>query len=237
MAAVGSLQVFEKTKGWFASSEPRDTDEFISALTSKWKELNRNWIKKREHLVSETGDSTLRPISDSLFILAMSKDLSCIYIGDSKGYIHKTKSFLLSGSGSDLARRHLQSIDNLFSPNNEIEQCLDLVFQCYHFASDDLFVIGVPSIIVVTANDIIDITESCEKLWTQYKNKFYLDLEIQVIKSIPLPQIYIKQPHFLISAFSMPIFFLKKLRQINSSAINFLTTPHYPQITCSSIKL
>ena len=78
MAAAGSLWVFEKTKEWFSSFENSNPDDFLVPLSSKWKELNRHWINNREHQVSETGFGTLLPISNSLFILGMSNDLSCI---------------------------------------------------------------------------------------------------------------------------------------------------------------
>jgi len=66
-------------------------------LAAKWKELNEEWKETRESEIAESEDKSLRPISDSLFVLAKADDLSQIHIGDSEGELHSTTTFILAG--------------------------------------------------------------------------------------------------------------------------------------------
>ena len=181
MVGVGSAWVLEQAAKWIAA-ERFPSDHFLPALTAKWKQLNHEWKKDREREIAESKVQTLRPLSDSIFFLAKSDDLSTMHIGDSEGKLHSTSSFVLSGSGSGLVRHLLESTGQKFSPNDSLEKCLDLTRRCYCAASYDLYVIGFPSIVLVTEKGIRNFTEKCAALWSNAQNKYFSDLTSIALK-------------------------------------------------------
>jgi len=125
MVGVGSVWVLEQAGKWL-SAQNYNHDELLPVLAAKWKKFNQEWKRNREKEIAEAEVQSLRPISDSLFIIGKSDDLSVIHICDSEGKLHSTSTFVLSGSGSDLVRKFLKSTGQKFSPTDSLEKCLKL---------------------------------------------------------------------------------------------------------------
>lgn len=181
VAGVGSVWVLEQAGKWLAAQLP-DYDDLLPDLASKWKELNQEWKENREAEIAEAQVQSLRPISDSLFILAKSNNLSTIHICDSEGKLHATTTFVLSGSGSDLVRQLLESTGQKFSPTDSLENCLDLTWKCYRAASCDLYVMGFPSVVLITAQGIKNLSEQCAALWSDTEKNYFINLKSTVLK-------------------------------------------------------
>jgi len=173
MAAVGSHWVFTKAQEWLNSQAKDRLGNWMRDLASLWKELNLKWKEERCCEISDTVKRTLRPLSESLFLLAQTKNLGSITICDSEGNLHQTESFILSGSGTDLVRNLLQSTGQIFRPSDSLRTCLDLVEKCYRVAGHDLYVIGLPAIAIVRSEGIIDFTNDCEQIWLECERQYF----------------------------------------------------------------
>ena len=173
MAAVGSRWVFTKTQEWLNSRPEDKLGNWVRDLASMWKELNLEWKERRSCEISDTVNRTLRPLSESLFLLAQTNNLASIQICDSEGNLHQTESFILSGSGADLVRSLLQSTSQIFRPSDSLRTCLDLVEKCYRVAGHDLYVIGFPAIAIVRSEGIIDLTNDCEQIWFKFEKQYF----------------------------------------------------------------
>jgi len=173
MAAVGSRWVFTKAQEWLNSRPEDKLGDWIRDLASMWKELNLEWKEKRSCEIRDTVNRTLRPLSESLFLLAQTNNLASIQICDSEGNLHQTESFILSGSGADLVRSLLQSTSQIFRPSDSLRTCLDLVEKCYCVAGHDLYVIGFPAIAIVRSEGIIDLTNDCEQIWFEFEKQYF----------------------------------------------------------------
>ena len=183
MFGIGSVWVLEQAGKWLALRKP-DFATLLPELALKWKELNRVWKKNRTVEITQAEIQSLRPISDSLFLFAKSDDLSTIHICDSEGKLHTTTTFVLSGSGSDLARQLLEATGQKFSPTDSLESCLDLTWKCFRAASYDLYVIGYPAIVLLSKYRIINLAKQCKVLWDRNGKSYFDSLSLSAVESL-----------------------------------------------------
>jgi hypothetical protein len=174
MAGVGSYWVLTKAYQYIVEEQKNDFD--LIALASKWKSLNDKWRENREQELSEAENTTLRPISDSLMILARQDNLKHIHIIDPNGVLHKTSAFVLSGSGGEWTRRYLDNTKKIFEPSDSLSDCFELIQSCYNVSSHDLYVTGIPTITIVKANKIFDLTDTCRSQWEKCKTNYFDNL-------------------------------------------------------------
>jgi hypothetical protein len=177
IAAVGSRWVFTEAQEWLNSRPEDKLGNWIRDLASMWKELNLEWKGRRSSEISDMSITTLRPLSESLFVLAHTNNLASIQICDSEGNLHQTESFIISGSGADLVRNSLQAAREIFRPSDSLETCLDLVEKCYRAARHDLYVIGFPAIAIVRSEGIIDFTKDCEQMWFEFGKTYFENIK------------------------------------------------------------
>jgi 20S proteasome alpha/beta subunit len=113
----------------------------------------------------------------------MSDDLSTINIGDGDGKLYSTSSFVFSGSGSDLVMHFIMRTEKKFSPSDTLEECIELIWQCYRVASADLYVTGFPSIAVVGEKGIRDFSKRCSAIWNRIESNYFTDLKLMIKES------------------------------------------------------
>lgn len=159
--------------------------EHLSRLADQWQGLSQSWKEQRQQDAMTQGDETLRPLSDSLLFLTMTSDINTIHLIDSDGNLHATSSFALAGSGSHLLRNYLETKRDTFSSRQSLQESISLVTACYRAARCDLYVIGYPSIIVVTETSIIDLAKQCAALWRHADQQYYDGL-IELARNLDL---------------------------------------------------
>ena len=171
MVAVGSTWVFHESYQWLKRQKKKKN--ILKPLSAKWEKLNDRWKKNRKKEIKKTKNKTLRPVSDSLLVLAQQTDLETIHIIDPKGKVHETKSFVMSGSGADLTRHYLKKTKKTFKPKDSLDKCLKLLQECYQASGHDLYVTGFPVITIVQQRKIIDLTKQCEQTWKDCEQKYF----------------------------------------------------------------
>ncbi len=125
MAFVGSSWVFHSFVHWLNTHSL--FYYIIKDIPDKWKELNVQWKTNREIEMADADQKSLRPVSDSLLFIARQKNLKTIYVIDYSGNSHLTETFVISGSGSDIAGAFLKSEGKIFSLANSLKDCMELM--------------------------------------------------------------------------------------------------------------
>ncbi len=176
MAAVGSGWVFQQAQELVESRALSDHDDWLSLLSDSWRVWTERWKRERQKELEREGSSTLRPVSDSIFVLVRQEDLCSIVIGHGKGKLHQTSSFVISGSGSIWVRDYLAASGQIFDAGDTLEKCFILVADCYRKAQQDLYVVGLPSVVVVTDEQVLDLSGQCERLVSQLSYSYFQQL-------------------------------------------------------------
>lgn len=182
-AAIGSRWIFVEFCQWYKKQDI-DPSDVMTNLATKWMELNTFWKSERESELKEADVSTLRSVSNSLLIMCQGEHPDTISIIDSAGKISQTSTFVFSGSGSYLVENYLSTSGKSFQPSFSLNECLSLIYKCYDVACEDLYVIGLPSILVVTANGIVDISQDCASIWRDCNQRFFKELTNTIQKKI-----------------------------------------------------
>jgi 20S proteasome alpha/beta subunit len=175
MVAVGSSWVFHEAYAWL--KKQRKKKGIIGPLSAEWKKLNVNWKRRRARELKKEKHTTLRPVSNSLIVIAQQANLDVIQIIDPKGKIHETKSFVMSGSGAELARHYLSAKEKSFKQSDTLNNSLNLLRECYRAASHDLYVTGIPAIVIVKKAGILDLTKQCEEVWQECESRFFVRIK------------------------------------------------------------
>lgn len=183
IVGVGSMWVLDQLHNCLHNHhfQPKN---LLPHLASKWREFNQEWKTKRQREIAEADARTLRPISDSRFIFATSDDLSKIQICDSEGNLNSTSTFFLCGSGSDLVWHFLKSTNQQFSPTDDLGDCLELVWKCYSHASNDLYVVGLPSLFLLTNKTLINFNNICSEIFNKTRVKYFTDLTSTIMSTL-----------------------------------------------------
>lgn len=176
LVAVGSRWVFAQFHEWIETGKDMNRENLVDAFSTKWAQLNQNWKKRREKEAAKSDAGTLRPISDSLFILVQLRDLSSIYIVDQEGNTHISRTYVLSGSGSSFVRHFLETEGKSFRCDDSLLQSSRLMRDCYGVAKQDLYVTGLPALVAATANGFFDFSRSCERVQKECEKKYFADL-------------------------------------------------------------
>ena len=172
--SIGSLQVFSNFCEWL---ENDDNNKGLDSLAEKWSEINNEWKNTTKHEIDTSDLSTLRPISDSVLFVCKVNELTSIYIIDASGKINQTSTFVFSGSGTYLVTQFLQTTGSYFDSTNSIQESFLLLQKCFLVARNDLYVSGFPSIIAVTPNNVIDLSDKCADFWFECENLYFDNLQ------------------------------------------------------------
>jgi hypothetical protein len=178
---VGSRWVFRSFNIWLEKQQPQKY-QHLQKISSKWSELQNEWLEKRKEMLEQYSANTLRPASNSLLILVSPKDIKTITAIDTHGNVRNSSSFVICGSGSDLVAKFLKNSNKLFAPSNKLDETFKLAFDCFDVASDDLYVIGIPSIMIVYNDQVIDFSNQCEIIWKKTKTKYANELKKAIRK-------------------------------------------------------
>jgi 20S proteasome alpha/beta subunit len=148
----------------------------------KWKDLNGEWRAKRETEAQHENSGTLRPISNSLLVIARQSNLESISIIDHDGKLETTQTFVISGSGSYLVEQFLRQSEKSFSPAMTLDDCFDLLQGCYRVLSRDLYVIGYPAVVLVSHSHIRNFSDECAKIWSNQDRQYFGKVKKKLFK-------------------------------------------------------
>lgn len=176
MTSIGSNWVFREFTKWLETSQITNNN-MMQLLPLKWAELSASWRDRRTKETSELRSGTLRPISHSVCLMGWGKDLQSVFVFDEHGNFEKTSTFLISGSGSLLVEHFLNVSGNTFRPNDSLDQCFDLVEECFSIASQDLYVMGQPVIALLTPSRVLDFTEQCTHVYLKHSKGYFNDMK------------------------------------------------------------
>lgn len=173
-ASVGSLWVFQRFCSYLNGIRSFNLKN-LEPILPKWVQLTKEWKNRNKDPVNNVTNN-LRQLSDSYCIFARTNNLNEIYIIDYEGNIDKSSSYIFAGSGSYLVEQFLCCNKKTFNPLSPFKNTLKLLLECYRIASRDLFILGFPSIIVISNERIFDFSVEVSKLYSRSNAQYYKNM-------------------------------------------------------------
>ena len=147
------------------------------ALVHKWKSLCKSWKSGRQE-ENIKGGNVLRPLSDSLLIYAQTNDQHNFHVIDNIGNYHSSPNVIIAGSGSYLIHESIKMHKiELPAHDSEFSDCIDFIEYCCKVGSCDLYVTGIPTIVQIKENRILDLTGNCQERWENIYHQYFEEIK------------------------------------------------------------
>lgn len=182
-AGLGSVHVVREGIR-FLQAASGDIDEALlrGPLAEHWRKSVSEWMEERSRPDEEGQPTYLREPSRSLLVILQQDEPRSLWILDPEGDLHSAETYVLSGSASPFVRPYIKEHESIFQPTVPLHEQLPRIVEMFRIARSDLFVSGLPSVVVVTPERIINHSDAIEQLWRKHDDALYASLTDLVVE-------------------------------------------------------
>lgn len=162
---VGSRYVFNCFCEWLAENNCSNNNDYIE----KWSELDKSFgnTENQENALYKHKANSI------LFFVNQNKISEINIISDRKQY--STNSYIAIGSGSQEVEENLKKL----SVAKDLKKHLSLIIDCFMVAQINLFVSGIPQLMIIKSDGIKQIND-IEEIYLSSQKYFYKSLKKSV---------------------------------------------------------